>query len=371
MSYKKIECAMKQAYRDCPGRTLHEKVMFLPERLYTASPHPFVREMVMDAKRVADLVARTPVRYVLSDEVSGAALAISEEKGETLGKILPYVRLPHQRIMIEFNEKGRARMAAIAGIENLEEDNIYPNHTALLIETDETGRRGTMEMCCVDPQIGMMLYPVRLRFDLDNPNMAGPMDRFHPTDLGADYPKYGPSAGDGSPTRTWLEYTRLEQGMKYQWLEPKQATIRRLNEVMQNQPVELVKEFRFLVSTLGMFALKNGVNYEETRPEKGRGLPGGSIGRRLSVQAETAPTILRMTMSLSRDPERDREIKEILRRGEAISSPGLHWVCGHFKVRKTGVYWWSPHLRGDKDHDLTAIPREVNVVNPPDLAPGF
>ena len=25
----------------------------------------------------------------------------------------------------------------------------------------------------------------------------------------------------------------------------------------------------------------------------------------------------------------------------------LHWRRGHFKTRKTGVYWWSPHLAGD------------------------
>lgn len=24
-----------------------------------------------------------------------------------------------------------------------------------------------------------------------------------------------------------------------------------------------------------------------------------------------------------------------------------HLVRGHFKIRRTGVYWWSPFLRGD------------------------
>lgn len=27
----------------------------------------------------------------------------------------------------------------------------------------------------------------------------------------------------------------------------------------------------------------------------------------------------------------------------------LHWRRGHFKVRKTGVFWWSPHLAGNKE----------------------
>jgi hypothetical protein len=26
---------------------------------------------------------------------------------------------------------------------------------------------------------------------------------------------------------------------------------------------------------------------------------------------------------------------------------GRHSVRGHFKIRRTGVYWWSPFFRGD------------------------
>lgn len=35
----------------------------------------------------------------------------------------------------------------------------------------------------------------------------------------------------------------------------------------------------------------------------------------------------------------------------------LHWRRGHFKHRKTGIFWWSPHLagRGDTAQDKTYI----------------
>jgi hypothetical protein len=370
MRKNRIASLAKKAYLACPGRTLHEKIMFLPEHLYKVSDNAFLREMSVDAKRAADLIASIPVRYILSDEVAGAALAICETKGESLKKILPHIRLPHQRMMIEFREEGRGRMSAIAGMGTPHPGKVYPEHTALLIETDETGRRGTVEMCWINPDVGISLYPVRLRFDLDDPTTGGPIDWSDPVDIGGGFKKHMPSDDDGL-TRSWMEYARLEQGLKFRGVEPKAITYQRLQGVYLNHPSELAKEFRFLLSTLGMFALKNGVEYEEQRTEQGVRNPGGSIGRRLAAQAGTAPTILRMTMSLSRDPERDRELKTLLRRGEGHSSPGLHWVCGHFKVRKTGVYWWSPHLRGDKERDLTGVPREVRVVNPPDLQPRF
>ena len=31
---------------------------------------------------------------------------------------------------------------------------------------------------------------------------------------------------------------------------------------------------------------------------------------------------------------------------ESESRKRLHWVRGHFKVRKTGVFWWNPHTAG-------------------------
>jgi hypothetical protein len=33
--------------------------------------------------------------------------------------------------------------------------------------------------------------------------------------------------------------------------------------------------------------------------------------------------------------------------GDTRDSPALHAVRGHFKARASGLYWWSPHMRGD------------------------
>lgn len=64
MRRNRIARRAKKAYLACPDHALHEKIMFLPERLHAMSDEPFLREMSADARRAADLIARTPVRYV-------------------------------------------------------------------------------------------------------------------------------------------------------------------------------------------------------------------------------------------------------------------------------------------------------------------
>lgn len=38
-----------------------------------------------------------------------------------------------------------------------------------------------------------------------------------------------------------------------------------------------------------------------------------------------------------------------------------HFVRGHFKVRSTGLFWWSPHVRYQLDEELPVMPRDYKV----------
>jgi hypothetical protein len=40
----------------------------------------------------------------------------------------------------------------------------------------------------------------------------------------------------------------------------------------------------------------------------------------------------------------------------------LHSVIGHFKVRKTGIFWWSPHLRGNYKNGISAKAYRINTL---------
>lgn len=53
-------------------------------------------------------------------------------------------------------------------------------------------------------------------------------------------------------------------------------------------------------------------------------------------------------------------IKRALNAKEGDGVPGsdrrMHWVRGHFKVRKSGMFWWNPHLSAvPKDEEPTEI----------------
>lgn len=360
ISQEKFFKLFKRAYRSCPGTALHEKIIPLPELLYGASEHPLFRDMALDAKIVADRVAMTQHRYLLDDEVAGAAYAVAETRGESLQRVLPHIRVPHRRMWIEFGERGRKDMASLAVVRLKNDDSIYPQHTAMMIESDDAGRRGMLEFCYADPKHGFVLYPFAFEFDLDNPfRNSARLNPNRPTEMPIWFQRDTPNVA-GDMTRSWLEHVRVHQGARHAGREPAEVSYKRLIPERQQLIGDVLPEFRFLISALGMLSLRNGIRATAERVSPGLQKATGSLGRRLEMQTTTSPTLMRMTMALSRDPDRDRA--QGRRHGNA---PGRHWVCGHFKVRKTGVYWWSPHQRGDAARDLTEVPREIRVIRPP------
>lgn len=46
--------------------------------------------------------------------------------------------------------------------------------------------------------------------------------------------------------------------------------------------------------------------------------------------------------------------KIALERDKGNAEVRAHFVRGHFKVRRSGVFWWSPHLRGDQQSGFVA-----------------
>ena len=54
----------------------------------------------------------------------------------------------------------------------------------------------------------------------------------------------------------------------------------------------------------------------------------------------------------------DRIVRRHGAGGEAAAMR-QHWVMGHFKVRKTGTFWWSPYTRGDLRKGMVVKEYEV------------
>jgi hypothetical protein len=364
----KIRKILRRVYRGCPGRTMHEKIVHAPEALLRESGRVrILDDQIRKAKVIADWVSRTQHRYVLDDAVAGAAVAIADLRGESLGKVLPHVRIPHPRLWLEFSDAGRWDMAAVADTFLKNGQAFLPRHFGMMIESDDIGRRGTVEFCLLDPREGIVLYPIGFHFDFDDPRLnekAGAVPGG--VTLPFVFPRHIPNAA-GNPTRSWLEYAAAQQGSAIRGQQTILESCRIYNGPKKSLVDDVVSEFRFMISALGMMALRNGVKAEASalpRPPAAAGAP--SLQRRLDAQDLTAPTMIRMTMALSHDPDRDRA-----RGRRSANAPGRHWVAGHFKVRKTGVFWWSPHVRGDAARDLTETPRDIRVIRPPEAEEVF
>jgi hypothetical protein len=63
-----------------------------------------------------------------------------------------------------------------------------------------------------------------------------------------------------------------------------------------------------------------------------------------------------VTIRLSQAMQRFRD-----KHGTADYDVAAHWVSGHFKIRSTGVFWWSPHIRGNPNKGFIEHEYEVKV----------
>lgn len=90
---------------------------------------------------------------------------------------------------------------------------------------------------------------------------------------------------------------------------------------------------------LAVVALINSRNASVT-------VPGPDLGRLNRARARRDQTELLTYSTCKIAPKLKRRIDaERHQEGEPVRA---HFVRGHFKIRSSGVFWWSPFLRGDK-----------------------
>jgi hypothetical protein len=114
------------------------------------------------------------------------------------------------------------------------------------------------------------------------------------------------------------------------------ATPDELKHFIQNWQADIQGEGTFIECFLAMLNSKNPVVEQEPVD-----LTKLNRSRRKSGKAEfLSYTKTRLAMSRSQGRIADA-------RGISREAARAHLVRGHFKIRRTGVYWWSPFLRGD------------------------
>jgi hypothetical protein len=120
-----------------------------------------------------------------------------------------------------------------------------------------------------------------------------------------------------------------------------------LQKLKESWTADLTGEPAFIIAFLILLNTKNGVTY--SKEDRSR--------LNLSRQKQGKPPLrdFQITkINLAQHAERQGILGSAAR-----EKCRQHYVRGHFKVRQTGVYWWSPFVRGQS---ADATPRERYIV---------
>ena len=274
----------------------------------------------------AEAVRACAVRYALDQEASRQCADLFL-KGEALPQLDdPLVRMPATCFWMEIwsspeSEAGRGP----------------PGRMALLAETDETSRRGTITLFSEQSAGDVRLLPGTVEFDLDHPlaKPAGAVNTYRLRHRDLDLV---------SPI---LEHTLLH--IDEAWIPFARASIdRTYAEFLSFIAESLWFTFPLLVAFSAM--LNSGVVLD-TRPTDLARLNGARAKRGRRPLLEHIDVSLRLGIRREAGGQRDG--------GSAKASPRLHFVRGHTVKRASKTFWRSAHFRGDANAPL--LTRTVNV----------
>jgi hypothetical protein len=108
-------------------------------------------------------------------------------------------------------------------------------------------------------------------------------------------------------------------------------------------------EGRFIIAVLCLLNSKNLISLE-SEPER----TSDTVNRR-RLKAGKLPLYSHKTLKLRFSAKQGYSTGES---GSALRR--AHLVRGHFKIRKSGLFWWMPHARGDSD--LGTIKKDYEVM---------
>jgi len=119
------------------------------------------------AQETAARIAEAPLRYVLDDaSVRMVSEAAFDEKS-MIGEALDLLRMPAEKIWIEWSDRSAVEVLKASGHHCSDRKGCAPRKVGILIESDETGRRGQAHMIWQNEDQDAELSPFWAEFDLD------------------------------------------------------------------------------------------------------------------------------------------------------------------------------------------------------------
>lgn len=276
------------------------------------------------------------VPFEIQPDVGRIAHAIQESSGAKLLTIHDFCRVPFKSTWFEWVGPSASFGTSMKEDSRSDSEAPRPDRCGALVETlDDDMSVAMVTFAWVHKNIGVNVSPYCLLFDWKGekriPKFTNPMP------LDEVRAAFGKHRNDSDEVLNELE-ARAEvlpnPRLIKLWLSVQAMGPEYLAQFKYNALKDTEGEGGFVEGLLAALNSRNLVSVSEpddmSRVNKAR----RRMGRPELLSFRT------VRLSLSRNVERRRSEGS----GEAMP---LHMVRGHFKVRKSGIYWWSPFWRGD------------------------
>ena len=346
---------------------------------------------------------RDAERFELTDDVARASYNLTRLKPSSLLSAMPLCRAPYRKIWMEWRGGITSDMIPQA---NKRDPILAPNpiKQGCLIETDETGQCGTMLFAWVHkerPEANFSPVNISPLGSLFNWSEGGNVYNDAVVELRRRYPTEKELATPAGVIDTMLTMRyahELTDERAKAWMEksPFHDWHRFAGNVSERKALQALGRHHmpFVVpQCLGFldWCAKAALSSGDLLDSFLKNIVTDSWEKDIEGEPPMAETIIAM-MNSRNQPIEHRAVdlaglnKARAKRGRALFLPyrtthlrlsqaqgrafragllsredaGLHSVRGHFKVRKTGIYWWSPFYRGDPTRPLHRQEYEVH-----------
>lgn len=283
-------------------------------------------------------------RFVLDRPAAMMVQTVSAQNVPSFADTLPLCRLPYPKLWVEISFRDRLDWVAEQQRKGLElsrhEASQQPQRLGFLIEA--IGEDDTILVVQPVWNFGDKMQIARMA-------LAILIGRDPPTDVKADIvrrfptkPKKPDDPKTPEEIEAWAEMAARVTHFVPPWLEPYWNEAERHGEarIAEEKAIaryDLAAEWRFVMALLIVLNSKNLVSVQ----------PEADVTRLNKARVRSGKTPLLahhpVVLNLSK-AQRGRVMALATGLGRASLDP--HLVRGHFKLRKTGIFWWSPHTRG-------------------------
>jgi hypothetical protein len=284
------------------------------------------------ASDFAEVVARCPIRYVLSDDLTRLCTALAYSKGARSLACADLLRVPVERVWVEWCEAAYQAELGRYGFKPCDPRASRSGRCGALVRSSPDGRRGSVRTFWSGAEgVDVLASSMEAYFDLDTPDGEEP----DPPD-GQYRPTISVSDGAGVDAdilrrcfrfryeRTWADYYARE------------APPHDLRRGIERHALGTIAiEIPVLLALFLLLATRSGLPRRPTTFER-LNRTRAKIGKPplLDFIEVRSPVLPEYTSVSSGEPVAGRR------------SPRLHQVRGHLVRRGSQLFWRVPHLRG-------------------------